>query len=577
MKSRKHAIGSVLNREALRRMAGVRSFERGEEYFNSGLVSNLVEKNETLSAMVRGTRQYMVRLWVDNGKLDYSCTCPVGDDGMFCKHCVVVGLTWLEEANGKVKRKSPEAPAVTLEDVRACLEGEDKNSLIDMLIERAKDDERLERRLLAKTAKKRAKGLNLSAYRKAIDVAVDTDGFVDYRSAYGYADGVMEVIDSIDELLKDGYAAEAVELAEYALREVEEALGSIDDSDGHMNEIFYRLEELHLMACKKARPDPEALARRLFEWQMRTEWDTFRNAAVTYSKILGEKGLAAYRRLAEAEWARIPALVPGGKDSEMYGRRFRITSIMETLARQTGDVETLIEVKKRDLSKPYSYLEIAETYKKAKKHDLALEWAEKGVKAFPDRPDDRLHDFLAGEYHRLKRHDEAMALVWKGFKGAPHIDEYRKFKGHADRTGQWPAWREKALDYMRKRVAERRGPWRADHSQLVRVFLWEKDVEAAWREAKSDGCTDDLWMELASKREKAHPEDALTVYQGQVEPVLARKNNEAYREAVGLLRKVQGLMARIGKEADFPQYLEVVRQKHKPKRNFIKMLDRAKW
>lgn len=86
MKNQKCAMSSILNREALRRMAGARSFERGEEYFNSGLVSNLVEQNETLSARVRGTRQYTVRIWVDKGKLDYSCTCPVGDDGMFCKH-----------------------------------------------------------------------------------------------------------------------------------------------------------------------------------------------------------------------------------------------------------------------------------------------------------------------------------------------------------------------------------------------------------------------------------------------------------------------------------------------------------
>ncbi|MBI5588044.1 MAG: hypothetical protein HY889_06725, partial [Deltaproteobacteria bacterium] len=106
---------------------------------------------------------------------------------------------------------------------------------------------------------------------------------------------------------------------------------------------------------------------------------------------------------------------------------------------------------------------------------------------------------------------------------------------------------------------------------------WEKDVETAWREAKAGGCSNDLWMELAAKREKEHPEDALTVYQGQVEPVLARKNNEAYREAVGLLRKVHGLMARLGKEPNFQRYLESVRMKHKPKRNFIKMLDRAKW
>ena len=40
---------------------------------------------------------------------------------------------------------------------------------------------------------------------------------------------------------------------------------------------------------------------------------------------------------------------------------------------------------KPDLSSPYASLQIAETYKQARKHDLALEWAERGVKAFPER------------------------------------------------------------------------------------------------------------------------------------------------------------------------------------------------
>lgn len=44
-------MSSILNREALRRMAGGRSFERGEEYFNSSLVSNLVEKKEILESV----------------------------------------------------------------------------------------------------------------------------------------------------------------------------------------------------------------------------------------------------------------------------------------------------------------------------------------------------------------------------------------------------------------------------------------------------------------------------------------------------------------------------------------------
>ena len=321
-----------------------------------------------------------------------------------------------------------------------------------------------------------------------------------------------------------------------------------------------------------------------FEWETGTDYDIFHGAAATYADVLGEKGLAIYRRLAEREWKKVPALAPGRDDSAKYGKRFRITHIMETLARASGDVEALVDVMKRDLSLPHDFLKIAEVYKEARNHDFALEWAERGVKAFPERTDSRLREFLAKEYHRRDRHDEAMVLVWAEFAEKPTLEQYRNLKAHADRTGQWLTWRDKALEFLRETIAKakreaskNRWAWspRTDHSELVSIFLWEGDVDAAWREAKEGGCSDPLWLKLAAKQEKDHPDDALLVYQSHVDPALNRKNNEAYREAVGLLRKVRGLMIRLGRESEFARYVESVRAAHKPKRNFVKLLDGA--
>ncbi len=49
-------------------------------------------------------------------------------------------------------------------------------------------------------------------------------------------------------------------------------------------------------------PIRRRLARRLFAWELCTDWDTFYGAAATYVNVLDEKGLAVYRELAEAEW-----------------------------------------------------------------------------------------------------------------------------------------------------------------------------------------------------------------------------------------------------------------------------------
>ena len=71
---------------------------------------------------------------------------------------------------------------------------------------------------------------------------------------------------------------------------------------------------------------------------------------------------------------------------------------METLAKQSGNVEELVAVKSRDLSLAWHFLEIAEIYRNAKNRDMALEWAERGLAAFPVRTDSRLRDFLIEEY-----------------------------------------------------------------------------------------------------------------------------------------------------------------------------------
>lgn len=575
-----------LDRRILRRMGGGRSFERGEDYFAGGQVGSLIEDKETIAAKVEGSRSYRVKLWVEHGDVQYSCTCPVGQDGDFCKHCVAVGLEWLDQGRTDRVQGNRVEETVTVDDVRAYLGDLDKSALVDMLVAQAVEDDRLRRRLFMQAAKISPRSLNVATYRRAIDEAIDSRGFVDYREAYGYASGIEEAVDSIEGLLEDGHASEAIDLAEYALGAVENTIEFVDDSDGHMSLILERLQEVHLKACRKAKPDSEDLAERLFSWELRTDWDIFYGAAETYSGVLGKKGLAVYRELAEAEWAGVPALGSGQDRSQRYGKRFRITNIIETLARRTGDVEALVAVKKRDLSSAYDYLQIAVVYKEARKHNLALDWAERGVQAFPEQTDSRLREFLAGEYHRLKRHDEAMTLAWATFAESSGLEAYRILKRHADRSRQWQVWRPKALDFLRRSIAKAkrkdqgdRWAWsrRQDHTDLVQIFLWEKDAEAVWREANEGGCSDILWVELAGKRARDHPKDALPIYQRQVELALNRKNNDAYQEAIEFLKKVQASMKRRDRKTEFTRYLEGVRAAHKRKRNFMKLLDRERW
>ncbi len=578
-------LADVLNRRLLRNLAGPIIFARGEAYYDGGQVFSLAEHQGTLAAKVSGTHDYRVKLWLEDEELQFECTCPYADDGSFCKHAVAVGLAWLEgETAGKQTGKQTGktgGPMVTLDDVEQYLQQQSKPMLVSLLMEQVLDNDRLHERLLLKVARTTGAGIDINAFRRAIDRAIDHGGFVDYDEMDSYTAGIQDAVDSLEEVLKEGHADAVIELSEYALEQAEDAMNSVDDSDGELGGIIENLQELHHQACQQAKPDPEELAQRLFEWELNGSWGTFSGAAGKYADVLGPSGLAEYRQLAEAEWQRLPELKPGQDDPDRGGKRWRITSIMETLARQSGDLDALVAIKRRDLSTSYAYLQIAELYRDAQQYDQALEWAEQGMAAFANRPDQRLRDFLAEEYHRRGRHDEAMALIWAQFTGHPALQYYQKLKTHADRIQQWPKWREQALALLRQSIEGSRQStpktaWGRplDHSELVSIFLWEKEDEAAWQEAQQGGCSNNLWLQLAARREQDHPEDALAIYQRQIEPLVNQTQQQAYEMAVSYLRKVRELMQRLDRKAEFTSYLEFLRKTYKRKRNFMALLDR---
>lgn len=65
-----------LSRRQLRQLADERSYERGEAYSRQGRVRGLAEFEGTLTATMRGTRQYRVKLWYESEELGSRTSAP---------------------------------------------------------------------------------------------------------------------------------------------------------------------------------------------------------------------------------------------------------------------------------------------------------------------------------------------------------------------------------------------------------------------------------------------------------------------------------------------------------------------
>jgi uncharacterized Zn finger protein len=352
----------------------------------------------------------------------------------------------------------------------------------------------------------------------------------------------------------------------------------VDDSNGgEMTDMLERLGELHYQACLFAKPNQAELAERLFKYEMADGFDAFHDSLRRYAKVLGKEGVARYKQLADEEWHKVEPRTQETGRGDYDGQRWRITRIMESIAEQSGDVEALVAVKSRDLSGAWNYLGIAEIYRSHRQNDRALEWAERGIKAFPDKPDSRLRDFLAEEYLRRKRNDEAMQLIWVQFAERPGLDGYQKLHRFAGKAGQWPAFRQQALEHLDRLISSQAGKRQSPYyfssaAVLVEIYLWEKNIDVAWETALRGAISDQLWLTLAAAREKDHPGDAAPVYRRLIETMVEQTNNTAYEEAIKLLRRLKPLFARLDSVADYGQYIALLRAKYKAKRNFIKLL-----
>lgn len=591
-----------ITKRNLRTLAGDRWFARGEAYHKQARVTDLILEHDSISACVLGTDTYNVRLSCHNGRNTFHCTCPVGQDGNFCKHCVAVGLAWLNQHAGK-----------RLSGLQTFLEGLDHNRLVKLIIGEASRNRALREKLEFEYATSVPTRPDLSVFRKAITNATRTAG-IDYYSMPRFARRLLGVIYSLRDLLAAGHAKPVVELTEFAFTRLEKAIGKVDDSAGHFREIIPELTGVHHAACLLAREDSVSLARRLFKFELKSDWDLFSGASATYADVLGKNGFEEYQRLAEEVWSKIPVLNPGDDTNEPFGSRFRITSIMETLAHQSKNLDALIAIKKRDLSHPYSFLQIAQLYREAGQHDLALQWAEQGSHSFAHL-DSRLSDFMAAEYHRRGLHGRAMMLIWEQFAERPGLEMYKHLHEHAmqvkpqreqlrlvranqqtaDRNDgpesneEWEHWRSEALRLLRERIDRSKQPapfsaedriqifnlWnsRAHRSSLVEVMIWERKYDEAWEEAIAGGCSASLWLQLADCIAPDQPGRAYRVYKELIGPTLDGTNNAAYAEAIKLLKKMYKLSSDLNCKSEFTDYLAAVGVEYKRKRNFVQMLE----
>ena len=580
-------LAEVLTLAEVQSLADTKTFARGKAYFHDGAVSRLEERDGAVLATVHGTHRYRVELAVEDGELAYDCNCPVGDDGVFCKHAVAVALSWLENSGEEVFHAEEAAPGKsrkkrkTYEElIREYLATLDRDALQELLLNAVEHDLTLRDNLLF--AARAAGASDLPSMKAAVRQATRISRALDWRESGAYGEGLTSLADMLHQRLSGPHAAQVVELTELAIAGAEKSLEQIDDSNGDVMPAILELAAVHLDACTLTGPDPVKLAERLFRFQTEGSWDTFYDVLPEYAEPLGKNGLRRYRELVNEAWDMLPTLA-SGKEYRQSNKlpRMQLEHAMEALAELDGDVDALIRIRSKDLSSPYRFLLVAELCVKHGRPDEGLAWAERGIKESGKSFDHRLLDFCIDAYLRRSEFDKADAFAWSRFEMHPSATAFRALMEVAASTGRHDETQEHALTHLWALVREeeaaaksKRTVWQPlTRSELVKIFLAGKENDTAWETFNGGPVSTQLWAEMAAVRGKTHPHDAIALYH-RLLPVAAEvgTRNGRYNEALDIVRTIGMLRKKLGERAEFTRELEGIRATYRAKRNFIKLL-----
>jgi tetratricopeptide (TPR) repeat protein len=412
-------------------------------------------------------------------------------------------------------------------------------------------------------------------FKKAIIEATRKHGFVEYRDARAWAHNVEGVLERIEALIGSDRAELALRLLDYFFARMDEALQNMDDSDGQGGAVYARGCDVHLAACQAAKPDPVALARDLFAREVESEWDFFHGASEVYGEVLGVVGLAEYRRLAGEAWKKVKPLPAGQSrqhDDDQFSARFRLGAILEGFAERDGDVEARIAIRAKDLSTAYAYLGIARLCLDHGRKEDALKWAEEGLWQFEDHPDERLVAFAADLYRRLGRKKDAAKLLWQSFERLPSMELYRNLKTGGGMSAD--ATRQRVLSLLREILAKPnlRNGWSSPKQVIFDILRSEKLYSEAWQVAQHHGCSDEQLAALAEASEQTHPAEALAGYARVAERLAGLGGQSNYQQATKIIARMAAIRSSLGAGAKHAAYVAEFVQRHRSKRNLIKLL-----
>ena len=559
-------------------LAGKAAYQRGEIYYQDGLVGDLRINGNSIIAEVEGTELYRVTLKHTARVFEGSCDCPASENFDFCKHCVATGLKYLEQNQSKEVLKDSKAEDL----LKNYLLSLDKNVLAEQLEILISNDKILEDDWTLK-AEIAAGKLDHKAFKKRFTKAIPYNRHLyRYAQVRDYFSRIELVVDKLAEFRSDFKAADVLGLVDYALQRIEKALETIDDSGGFRYASVEILNELHIEILSEIDWPVEKRAAYLLEIYNASDNDFYPDIPGSYVEALGEEGLKYFNAELQIQWDALPPLADN-KISEYdweTGSLYRhLQGPLLVAAKLRGDIDCLIQLKLKTAVSSRDCIEISTLCLDHDRLAEAIDWWQKAKswqKSERGYRGDRNGAFSEQEVAILsyqKKFNEALQIRWAEYQRISSMHSYGKLVEMAALAKDTSNWYQRAVDYLNTKFEQNPNPYLV--SLIAELHLKEQQPEQALALAKQHQLHPETLLEII-RANKEKVIEIIPIYLRLAEYEVELTKNSAYRSAIKLLKEAEKLT--INDEQHRKIWFQGVEQlhvKYKVKRNFKGWLEEA--
>ena len=428
--------------------------------------------------------------------------------------------------------------------------------LAQLLMEIADGDGATKRRLRLELTAQEAPEAMAAEVRKRLTQIARSRSFADWRRVRELAVDLEAQHRAIIDKVAKIDAAEALELTWRFMEMAETVHGRCDDSNGAVGEVFRDACRDLGPLTQAAKPDPVALADRVFAALNENGYGQYDHLIETLRPSLGAKGLDHLKRRF-TELARAPVERPSSEKRKVIGwgtggplyedeikarrRESTVRLALREIADVQGDVDAFIDqYDERTRKVPRIAAEIARRLLAARRAEDALRTLEAADHRRSDWPDFDWEDAQIDVLEALGRTNEAQAARWSCFERALSAEHLRAYLKRLPEFEDVEA-EARALDYA--------GRYSSLLQALAFLVSWPALDRAARvvtaRAAELDGDYYEMLAPSADALAAKHPLAATLALRAMIAFTLTKARSSRYRHAARHFMECESLAAAI--------------------------------